>query len=167
MGFAAAAADHPKPVKPIPPTTLEAILARLRGPAREPVARVAALKGISPATLYLWRRKARQSGALCFLTMTRLPTAGPPARSALMTTPPTSPTPCGHGTSHGCLHRPRALLPPLCHSRSLQPEDRRRRGLGHGECRAFLHHPAARLPLRIHPAHASSARPARRQRQPP
>jgi transposase-like protein len=45
-------------MKPIPPERREAILARLSGPARESVARVAALEGISPATLYLWRRKA-------------------------------------------------------------------------------------------------------------
>jgi transposase-like protein len=51
-------------MKPIPPERREAIPARLGGPAREPVARVAAQEGISPATLYLWRRKARQSGAL-------------------------------------------------------------------------------------------------------
>ena len=64
MGCAAAAADQHNPMKPIPPERREAILARLSGPAREPVARVAAQEGISPATLYLWRRKARQSGAL-------------------------------------------------------------------------------------------------------
>ncbi|MEN9283629.1 MAG: hypothetical protein RLZZ179_1122, partial [Verrucomicrobiota bacterium] len=40
-------------MKPIPPERREAILARLSGPAREPVARVAAQEGISPATLYL------------------------------------------------------------------------------------------------------------------
>jgi hypothetical protein len=42
MGCAAAAADQHNPMEPIPPERREAIRARLSGPAREPVARVAA-----------------------------------------------------------------------------------------------------------------------------
>ena len=51
-------------MKSIPFERKEAILAKLTGPGRRSVAEVSAEEGISTATLYNWRKKARDEGGL-------------------------------------------------------------------------------------------------------
>ena len=51
-------------MKAIPQERKEAILAKMTGPERKPVAVVAAEEGISSATLYNWRKEARRHGRL-------------------------------------------------------------------------------------------------------
>ena len=51
-------------MKKIPEERKEAILAKLSGPDRKPVAVVAAEEGVSAATLYNWRKQARREGRL-------------------------------------------------------------------------------------------------------
>ena len=51
-------------MKKIPEERKEAILAKLSGPDRKPVAVVAAEEGVSTATLYNWRKQARREGRL-------------------------------------------------------------------------------------------------------
>ena len=51
-------------MKKIPEERKEAILAKLSGPDRKPVAVVAAEEDVSTATLYNWRKQARRQGRL-------------------------------------------------------------------------------------------------------
>jgi len=51
-------------MRAIPQERKEAILAKMTGPERKPVAVVAAEEGISTATLYNWRKEARRQGRL-------------------------------------------------------------------------------------------------------
>ena len=57
-------ADLFETMKKIPEERKEAILAKLSGPDRKPVAVVAAEEGVSTATLYNWRKQARREGRL-------------------------------------------------------------------------------------------------------
>ena len=51
-------------MKKIPEERKEAILAKLSGPDRKPVAVVAAEEGVSTATLYTCRKQVRREGGL-------------------------------------------------------------------------------------------------------
>lgn len=51
-------------MKRIPTERKEAILAKLAGPDRKPIAQLAAEEGVSAATLYHWRTEARLRGHL-------------------------------------------------------------------------------------------------------
>ena len=57
-------ADLFETMKKISEERKEAILAKLSGPDRKPVAVVAAEEGVSTATLYNWRKQARREGRL-------------------------------------------------------------------------------------------------------
>ena len=51
-------------MKKIPEERKEAILAKMSGPDRKPMATIAAEEGVSTATLYNWRKRAREEGRL-------------------------------------------------------------------------------------------------------
>jgi transposase-like protein len=51
-------------MKNIPEERKETILARRSGPDRKPVATIAAEEDVSMATLYNWRKRAREEGRL-------------------------------------------------------------------------------------------------------
>jgi transposase-like protein len=57
-------ADRTKNMKKISDERKEAILAKRSGPDRKPMATIAAEEGLSTATLYNWRKRAREEGRL-------------------------------------------------------------------------------------------------------
>lgn len=51
-------------MKSYPPERREAVLAKMAGPHRKSIAEIAREEGISPPTLYAWRKQAREQGRL-------------------------------------------------------------------------------------------------------
>lgn len=95
----------------------EAVLRKMLPPSNRTIQEIAAEKGISVATLYLWRKAARCEGRL-------LPDGEDPPRTSGFTPSATTPSPLASGYIRRAFREPPSL-PPSCVSTDLPAATRR------------------------------------------